>query len=158
SPDVADFDVTKFKWIGNATKDTYLGYFRSDAPIKTFEDARKTEVIVGGTSVGGAGIDFAIIAKEVLGFNLRIVSGYKNSPETKLAMERGEIMGTMGNAISSLLTTDWLEKGKVKVLLQHGDKPNKMFPDVPLFKSFAQTDEQRQMLDILSVREEIAKP
>jgi tripartite-type tricarboxylate transporter receptor subunit TctC len=158
APRVAEFDTTKFKWIGNATRDTYLGYFRTDTPIKTFEDVRKTEVIVGGTGVGGAGVDYAIIAKDMLGFKLKIVTGYKNSPESKLAMARGEIQGTMGNAISSLLATDLLEKGKVKVLLQHGEKPHRLFPDVPLFRSFARTDEERQVLDIMGVREKIAKP
>ena len=158
SPDVTEFDVTKFNWIGNATEDTYLAYVWSTAPVQKFEDARNTELIVGGTSVGGAGIDLAIIAKDLLGYKLKIVSGYKTSPETKLAMERGEIHGTMGNAYSSLKSTDWLATGKVRVLLQHGSKPHHDFPDVPLFSSFARTEAERQILDIMSVREEIAKP
>ncbi len=158
SPEVAEFDVSKFSWIGNATQDTYLAYVWHSAPVKTFEEVRNTELIVGGTSVGGAGIDLAIIAKELLGFKLKIVSGYKTSPETKLAMERGEIHGTMGNAISSLMASDWLATGKVRVLLQHGAKPHRDFPDVPLFRSFARTDAERQILDIINVRQEIAKP
>ena len=158
SPEAAHFDVTKFNWIGNATQDTYLAYVWRTAPVQTFDEVKNTEIIVGGTSVGGAGIDLAIIAKELLGYKLRIVSGYKTSPETKLAMERGEIHGTMGNAISSLLSSDWLQTGKVRVLLQHGSKPHKLFPNVPLFRSYAKTDAERQILDIINVRQEIAKP
>ena len=158
SPDVTQFDAAKFGWIGNATKDTYLAYVWHNAPIQSFDEARTKQLIVGGTSVGGAGIDYAIIAKDLFGFNIKIVSGYKTSPETKLAMQRGEIYGTMGNALSSLNSTDWLATGKVRILLQHGSKKLPQFPDVPLFRDYAKTDAQRQMLDVLGVREEIAKP
>ena len=158
SPDVTQFDATKFGWIGNATQDTYLAYVWHTAPIQSFDEAKTKQLIVGGTSVGGAGIDYAIIAKDLLGYNLRIVSGYKTSPETKLAMQRGEIQGTMGNALSSLNSTDWLATGQVRILLQHGSKKLPEFPDVPLFRDYAQTYAQRQMLDVLGVREEISKP
>jgi tripartite-type tricarboxylate transporter receptor subunit TctC len=158
NPDVVDFDVTKFNWIGNATRDTYLVYVWHTAPIKTFEDARTTEVIMGGTNVGGAGIDMAIFARDLLGYKIKIVSGYKSSQESKLAMEKGEIHGTMGNAVSSLKATDWLETGKVRVLLQHGTKPHREFPNVPLFRSLVKDEKQRKMLDLIGYREEIAKP
>jgi tripartite-type tricarboxylate transporter receptor subunit TctC len=155
---VVDFDVTKFGWIGNATRDTYLVYVWHAAPIQTFEQARTTEVIMGGSSVGSAGIDFAVFARDLLGYKIRIVSGYKSSPETKLAMEKGEIHGTMGNAVSSLNSTDWLATGKVRILLQHGTKPHRAFPAVPLFRDLVQDEDQRRMLELMGVREEIAKP
>ena len=158
SPDVVDFDVTKFGWIGNATHDTYLAYVWHTAPIQTFEQARTTEVIMGGSSVGSAGIDYAIFARNLLGYKIRIVSGYKSSPETKFAMEKGEIHGTMGNAFSSLNSTDWLATGKVRVLLQHGSKPHRAFPTVPLFRDLAQDEGQRRMLELMGIREEISKP
>jgi len=158
SPDVVEFDVNKFGWIGNATHDTYLAYVWHTAPIETFEQAKTTEVIMGGTSVGGAGIDYAIFARNLLGYKIRIVSGYKSSPETKLAMEKGEIHGTMGNALSSLNSTDWLATGKVRVLLQHGSKPHPAFPTVPLFRDFVQDEDQRRMLELMGIREEISKP
>jgi tripartite-type tricarboxylate transporter receptor subunit TctC len=158
TPDVAEFDTTKFGWIGNATQDTYLAYVWNTAPVRTFDEAKTKQLIVGGSSVGSAGIDYAIIARNLFGFNLKIVSGYKTSPETKLAMQRGEIHGTMGNALSSLNSTDWLAIGKVRVLLQHGGTRLPEFPDVPLFRDYARTDAERQMLDILGVREEISKP
>jgi tripartite-type tricarboxylate transporter receptor subunit TctC len=158
APEVVEFDVTKFNWIGNITRDTYLVYVWHDAPIKTFEDAKTTQVIMGGTSVGGAGIDMAIFARDLLGYKIKIVSGYKTSAETKLAIEKGEIHGTMGNAISDLNMTDWLATGKVRILLQHGTKPSRHFPNVPLFRSIVHDEQQLRMLDLLGVREEIAKP
>ena len=85
----ADFDVTKFSWIGNATRDTYVGYVWHTAPVQSLQDARTKQLVVGGTSLGGNGIDMAIVLRDVFGYKLKIVSGYKNSGETKLALERG---------------------------------------------------------------------
>ena len=158
APEVTEFDVKSFGSIGNITRDTYLAYIWSTSPHQKIEDAKTTEMIVGGASVGGAGIDLAIMVRDVLGYKLKIVSGYKGSNDTKLAMERGEIQGTMGNTISSLRTTDWLESGKVRVLLQLGNKPNRDFPNVPLYSSITRNEEERQMLEVIAVRNEIAKP
>ena len=158
APEVTEFDVKSFGAIGNITRDTYLAYIWSTAPHQKIEDAQTTEMIVGGASVGGAGIDLAIMVRDVLGYKLKIVSGYKGSNDTKLAMERGEIYGTMGNGISSLRATGWLESGKVRVLLQLGDKPHRDFPNVPLYNSITRNEEERQMLEVIAVRNEIAKP
>ncbi len=158
APEVTEFDVRSFGSIGNITRDTFLSYIWSTAPHRSIEDARTTELIVGGGSVGGAGIDLAILVRDVLGYKLKIVSGYKGSADTKLAMERGEIQGTMGNTISSLRTAGWLDGGQVRVILQLGNKPHRDFPNVPLYSSITRTDEERQMLEVIAVRNEIAKP
>jgi tripartite-type tricarboxylate transporter receptor subunit TctC len=158
SPDVVDFDITKLSWIGNATRDSYLAYFWHTAPVQSYKDLLTTEVIVGGSAVGSAGIDMAIVGKELFGFKLKIVSGYKTSPETKLALEKGEIQGTMGNGWSDLNSRDWLETGKVRIVLQYGKKPRAELPNVPLLRDLARDESERQMLDVLGVREEAAKP
>ena len=157
APEVTEFDVKTFGWIGNITRDTFLAYVSFTAPHQKIEDAKTTELIVGGPA-GGAGIDLAIMVRDLLGYKLKIVSGYRGSSDTKLAMERGELHGTMGNAVSSLRGANGLGVDKVRVLLQLGNKPHKDFPDVPLYSSIAQTDEQRQMFDVIAVRNEIAKP
>ena len=158
TPDVALFDSAKFSWLGNATADTYLGYVWHTSPIQSMEEARTKLFIVGGTSIGGHGIDTAVVAKELFGFNLKIVSGYRSSGETKVALERGEIQGTLGNAWSSLKQTDWYEKKLVHIILQHSDEPRPEFPDAPLIKDWARNDTERQILEIMRVRGEITRP
>jgi tripartite-type tricarboxylate transporter receptor subunit TctC len=158
NPGAADFDVTKFGWIGNATRDKYVGYVWHTVPVQTLEDTRTRQLIVGGSSVGGNGIDMAIIMKEIFGYKLKIVSGYKNSNEVKIALERGEIEGTLGNAWSSLNQTDWYAKKLVRVIIQHGSQRHRELPDVPLFRDVARTPEERQMIDIMNVRDEITRP
>ena len=134
SPGAASFDATKFSWIGSATSDPYLGYVWHTSRIMTLADARTTEVIMGGVSVGSAGVDLAILARDMFGLKIKIVTGYKSSNVVKLAMERGEVDGTFANAWSSLQGADpeWLTAGKVRIIVQHGFRKHPALPDVPL--------------------------
>jgi tripartite-type tricarboxylate transporter receptor subunit TctC len=158
NPGAADFDVTRFSWIGNATRDTYVGYVWHTAPVQSLEEAKTKQLILGGTSVGGNGIDMAIVMKEVLGYKFRIVSGYRNSNETKVALERGEIEGTIANAFSSLNQTDWLARNLVRIIVQHGSRKHRALPDVPLLRDLARPGAERQMIELLNVRDDVTRP
>ncbi len=157
-PGVADFDVTKFNWLGNASRDAYIGYVTKSSPVQSLEEAKTRELIVGGTSLGSNGIDMAIIGRDLFGLKFKIIPGYKTSDETKLAMERGEINGTVGSTWGSLKATDWVQRGAVKVILQHGAKPHPELLNVPLFGDYAKTDLDRQILDVMRVRGEFTRP
>jgi tripartite-type tricarboxylate transporter receptor subunit TctC len=158
NPGAADFDVTKFSWIGNVTRDKYVGYVWHTAPVQSLAEAKTKQLVVGGTSVGGLGIDGAIVLKDIFGYKLKIVSGYKTSNEVKIALERGEVEGTLGNALSSLNQTDWLAKKLVRIIVQHGSSKHRELADVPLLRDLARDDGERQMIDILNVRDEITRP
>jgi tripartite-type tricarboxylate transporter receptor subunit TctC len=158
NPGVADFDARMFSWIGNVTRDTYTGYVWRTSPVQSLQEAKIKQLVVGGTSVGGNGIDMAILGKELFGLKLKIVSGYKTSAETKIALEKGEIEGTFANLLSSLKQTDWLAQGQVRIIVQHGGRKHRELPDVPLLRDLAQSDEERQIIDLMGVRDEIARP
>ena len=158
NPEAATFDPSRFSWIGNVTHDTYVGYVWHTSPVQSLEEARTRQLVLGGTSLGGNGIDMAIVARDLFGLKFKIVSGYKTSAETKIALERGEIDGTFANLWSSLKQTDWVSRALVRVIVQHGSRKNPEIPDAPLLRSLAKDDAERQMLDILDVREEIARP
>jgi tripartite-type tricarboxylate transporter receptor subunit TctC len=158
SPSPVEFDVTRFSWLGNATRDTFIGYVWHTSPVQSIEEVRTRQLVVGGTSVGGNGIDTAILLKEKFGFKLKIVSGYKTSNETKIALERGEIEATLANAYSSLGQTDWLSKKLVRIIIQHGFRKHRALPDVPLSRDLARDETERQMVDLLNVRDEITRP
>jgi tripartite-type tricarboxylate transporter receptor subunit TctC len=156
----ANFDATKFSWIGSITSDPYIAYVWHTAPIQTLEDAKTTEVIMGGISVGSAGVDLAIAARELFGYKFKIVTGYKSSTEVKLAMERGEVHGTFANALSSIKASEpeWITEKKIRIIAQHGFKRHPELPDVPMFMDLAKKPEDRQILVFLLARQQAAKP
>lgn len=160
SPEAANFDTTKLTWIGSITSDPYIGYVWHTSPVQSLEEAMTKELILGGISVNSAGVDMAIIARDLFGLKFKIVTGYKASNDVKLAMERGEVHGTFANAWSSLKVAqpEWLETKKVRVFIQHGFEPLPELPDVPLFMSLAKTEEQKQILTFMLARQAAAKP
>ncbi len=160
SPDAASFDAEKLSWIGSITGDPYVGYVWHTAPIKTLEDTKTTELILGGTTAGSLGNDLVVVARDILGLKLKLVSGYKGSNDVKLAMERGEVQGTFANAWSSLRTAEpeWLKDGKIRVIVQHGFRKLPDLPDVPRLLDFATNDADRQALVFMLARQQAAKP
>src|SRR5882724_1210696 len=133
SPGAATFESTKFSWLGSVTTDPFIGYVWHTVPIHTLDDARKTEVIMGGVSVGASSVDYAIMARDMFGLKFKIVTGYKASNDVKLAMERGEVQGTFANGWSSIKTAEpeWLRDKKIRIIVQHGLRKLPELPDVP---------------------------
>lgn len=160
TPDSTRFDSRKLGWIGSANREPFVGFVRGAVPVRSIEDMKTMPLIVGGTSLGSASIDMAIVMRDMFGLKVKIVTGYKSSLETKLAIEKGEIDGTFGNGWSSAKTElkNQLADGSIRVITQFGAKRLPDLPDVPVFAEIARNDEERQMLDLLLARQEFAKP
>ena len=160
SPDGARFDAAKMAWIGSITKDPFVGYNWHTAPVKTLEDAKTIPFTIGSNAIGSAGADYALLANEMFGFKIKVITGYKGSLEVKLAIERGEVHGAFANGWGDIKTTrpQWLSEKKVNVYLQHGFSRHPELPDVPLFIDLATKTEDRQALEFLLARQEFSKP
>src|SRR3712207_3610806 len=72
------FDARKFTWLGSSSSfvtDAYLMIVRTDAPVKTIEDARKPggpQLVLGGTAEGATGNDVPVLLRDTLGINIRL--------------------------------------------------------------------------------------
>ena len=75
------YDITKFQWIGSAANETTILAIRTDLPYKNFDELRKarSRVVIGSTGPGANTHDFPLLLKDLLGVNLKIVSGYSSS-------------------------------------------------------------------------------
>jgi tripartite-type tricarboxylate transporter receptor subunit TctC len=147
APNEATYDTSKLNWIGSSSHETYVGYVWHTAPIKTFEEAKTTPVIMGGSAVGTFSIDSVLIANAVFGTKFKILIGYKSSGETKLAIEKGEAQGVMGTNWNSLKREkSWWDNNYVNLIVQYGfDKSPQLPKDLPLFIDFAKTPEDLQL-------------
>src|SRR5688500_19148447 len=83
--DGVKFDMTKFAWIGSAASESTILAIRADLPYKTIEDLQKAKepVVIGATGPGANTYDFPLLLKEMLGLNLKVVSGYSSSADRK---------------------------------------------------------------------------
>lgn len=146
-------DSTKLIYLGSANNEVFICIGRSDAPVQKFEDAFSKEMILGSSATGGSTRDFPALLNNMLGTKFTLVSGYPGSKEITLAVERGEVQGACGYGWSSLIAqnADLLNSGKVRVLAQETlrSHPTLDKMGVPLTISFAKTDEQKQVLELV---------
>jgi tripartite-type tricarboxylate transporter receptor subunit TctC len=156
------YDPSKLNYIGSANNDVFLCFARTDAPVKTFADALKTELILGASADGGSTRDFPVLLNNVLGTKFKIVNGYPGTREIGMAIDKGEVQGQCGTGWSSLISThpDWVRDHKVNILAQ---EETNGYPDlnkagVPRTVDFAKTPTQRQILELVYSQEIFARP
>jgi tripartite-type tricarboxylate transporter receptor subunit TctC len=156
----AQFEATKFSWIGSANDEVSVCAAWHTAPVDKLEDLTTREMIVGGTA-GSADTDqFPRVVNGVLGTKMKVISGYPGGNDINLAMERGEVEGRCGWSWSSVKATHqkWLDEKKVKILAQLSLAKHPDLPDVPLVLDFAKTDEQKQILKVIFARQVMGRP
>jgi len=89
-----------------------------------------------------------------------MVLGYASSAEVDLAIERGEVQARGGFSLTGIKQErpHWLAEKKVNVLLQVGAEREAEYPDVPLMHELARTEEQRQLLTLISSPPLLGRP
>jgi tripartite-type tricarboxylate transporter receptor subunit TctC len=161
SPDQALFNANEFNWLGSITADPFVGYVWHTSPIKTLEQTKTQEVIMGAPQgLGSAGVDYAVLAKAMTPMKINLITGYPSSNDVKLAMERGEVHGTFANGYASLKSSqpDWIQDKKIAIFIQHGLKKHRDLPDVPLLIDQVTDQLDRQALEFMLSRQEFARP
>lgn len=154
------FDPRRFVWLGSLTSDVSLGISWHTSPVKTVEDARKRQMIVGGGGPTSGNVLFPVVMNRLLGTKFKVITGYKSSAEVMLAVERGELEGVMSWNYSSVRAShmDLIRDGKVNVMVQFALKKHRELPKVPLITDFAKNDEERAILDLVFSRQEMGRP
>jgi tripartite-type tricarboxylate transporter receptor subunit TctC len=156
----AQFDASKFTWLGSANNEVSVCVAWQNTGITKFDDLFTKQMTVGGTGGGSDTDAFPQIINAVLGTKMKIISGYPGGNDVALAMERGEVQGRCGWSWSSVIAThkDWLEQKKITVLVQLALNKHPDLPDVPLVTDLAKTDEQRQILKLIFARQTMGRP
>lgn len=146
----ARFDPLTINWIGSASKEVAIAVVWHTTAIKTLEDAMTHPVKVGASGPATSTSITARVFNASIGTKFDIVGGYKSQTEINLAMERGEVEGTVGWLYSSLMSTrgDWLPSGKIRIIAQAALEKHPALPDVPLILDYAKTPEIRKELEL----------
>jgi tripartite-type tricarboxylate transporter receptor subunit TctC len=156
----AQFDGTKFTWIGSANNEVSVCGAWHTSGITKFDDLLTKELVVGGTSSSADTDQFPKIVNGVLGTKMRIVTGYPGGNDVGLAMERGEVQGRCGWSWSSVKSTrqKWLDEKRINILMQLSLDKHPDLPNVPLVTDLAKSEEQRQILRIIFARQVMGRP
>jgi tripartite-type tricarboxylate transporter receptor subunit TctC len=155
----AKYDARRFNWIGGRSRDNFLCAVGRNVPVKTIEDVKTRETVVGATGPGSRTLTYPKALNELIGTKFKIVTGYPGGNEITLALERGEVEGYCGWALGSITNRapQWLTDGTIKVLTQFTlGKPD--LPNVPVASQLPSTQTGRQVIDLLSADSVLAWP
>src|SRR3984957_15707667 len=156
----ATFDGTKFTWLGSLSRDTSLCVTSAKSVIKTWDDFLAKPSTLGGEGAGADPDVFAHLYKNVFGAKAKLVTGYPGTNDIALAMERQEVDGFCGLSWSTLKSVhpDWINNKSINIIVQAGLTPEPQLPQVPLAIALARTQEQLQIVKLVVVSQEIARP
>jgi tripartite-type tricarboxylate transporter receptor subunit TctC len=143
------FDPLKLTWLGSLSsyaKDAYLMLIMATIPIKSVEELKEP-----GKS---------IIAKDILGLNIKIVRGYTGAAPMFLAMQRGEIDGQIVG-FSSVRTgqRDLWTHHAFRALMQFGRSTRLAdFADVPTGQELTKDPRALALIDFAELQFFISLP
>ena len=161
-PHRAKFDASGFGWIGSMAKESSLCIAAATTKVKSFEDLKSHELIVGSTGAGSHMEIYPRLINRLFGTKFKIVSGYKGGNDIYIAMDRGEAEGRCGVTMPGIRTTrpEWITQKKVNFIIQTGLTPGSdpALKGVPGLIDLARNPQERQMMEILFANGEIQVP
>jgi len=150
----AQFVAARMVWLGSMGGSNGLLYTWHTSPVKSIEEAKRTEVKLGGTGTNSDSHIFPTLINNLLGTKFKVINGYAGgSKEVHLALERGEVEGRGGNAWASLMSSnrDWVDQKKLNILVQIGFRPEPEIAHVPLLQDLVTSERDRQIVDLVSL-------
>jgi tripartite-type tricarboxylate transporter receptor subunit TctC len=134
-PNGLAYDARRFHYLGTADRqNTFWAVLRKSAT--SIADMKARDIFMGSSGKGSTGYMIPALAGPLLGLRVKPVGGYDSSREMILAMERGEIDGTLQAwQVWEKARPAWFQPDGIAVpLIQVGATPDPDAPAVPLLR------------------------
>lgn len=152
-------DPLKYTWIGSMNREVVLAISWHTSKVKSLQDLLKNELLSPGTGAGADSEIMPIAYNNLVGTKFKIISGYRNTTEAALAMERGEIDGIGYWSWSAIKPReDWLKEKKLNLLFHTGRSDHPELPGVPRIREAIKDPVNNKALDFLLAREILGRP
>jgi tripartite-type tricarboxylate transporter receptor subunit TctC len=157
-PEKVNVDFRKLAWVGIITADFRVCYGFGPTGVKSWADMMgRKEFILGSTAKGAGNYINGATLKHVFNAPVRQILGFPGSAEQRIAIERGELDGDCGSFSS--IPPAWIKDGKAHPFVRFSEKKAAEIPESAVFiNTFAKTEEQRQLLNVLNAADEIGRP
>lgn len=155
-----NIDAGKFIWIGNSNEGNNVLMLWHTSGIKTWEDLKTKQIVVGGTGAGSTSGQYPRAMNNILGTKMKIILGFQGGSQMNLAMERGEIDGRGSNAWASIksITPHYLKNKQLILPVQMGLKRAPDLPDVPLIWELGRNEAEIKVLKLMTMASRIGRP
>ncbi len=149
------FDPEKFTYIGRLAQDQRVLLVSPKSGFKRLEDLQAAPEVRYATAGPGAAdhID-ATVMIPVLGLKGKIITGYKGSSETELAVTSGAVQagsGTLGTRLESI------KNGSQRAVLLIGKERAEDLPDTPALMELDLGAEQRALAEAHTQLQEVGR-
>jgi tripartite-type tricarboxylate transporter receptor subunit TctC len=152
------YDARKLNWIGSMTHTSEIVITSATSGVKTVDDARKREVVIGTSTKLTMHYVMTTIMNEFLGTKFKIITGYKGGTSMNLAVEQGEVDGrVIAWSALKLDKPDWVEGKKINVLAQMGGKAADL-PDVPSIEDLVKSPEDLELIELFNSSNRLGRP
>lgn len=154
------FDAGKFIWLGSTGFSNLMTMAWHTSGFHNIQDVFERELVTGATGVGSGTFIYTNAMNVILGTRFKMVLGYKDSASVDLAIERGEVQARGGMTLTGVKQErpDWIAEKKVTMLVQVGAQREAEFPDVPLMHELGRSQEERQILELISSPAALGRP
>jgi tripartite-type tricarboxylate transporter receptor subunit TctC len=154
----ATFDPSAFHWIGRLASLEFLGLASEKSGVRSLDDARKREVVVGAPGLTNVPAQSPLILNRIAGTKFKLISGYSGTGQTFIALERGEVE----IAVSSMdgiraLHWDKLKRGEFVPIFAQAGRRLKDFPSVPTLLEFSNNEVEKAFLGVFSITADIGR-
>ncbi len=157
-PEKIGVDFRQYAWVGIVTPDNRVCYGYGPGSPKTWDEMmQRKQFILGSTGKASGNYLNGATLREVFHAPVKQIMGFPGSAEQRLAIERGELDGDCGSFSS--IPQEWLDKGLAHSFVRFTrDRPVEVPESAVYIGNFATSDEQKQLLRLLSGGDEVGRP
>jgi tripartite-type tricarboxylate transporter receptor subunit TctC len=154
-----DFDPVKLTWIGRIVSTATVSVVWHTSPVQTIEEAKHKELVMAGTVASNTSNFIPLALNDLIGTKIRVIMGFRGSPDQALAMMRGEANAIGGMSWEAIQTNhqEWLTEKKIRILYAQGAQRIKDLPNEPGLLDFATDDRSRKILGLLGSGPDIGR-
>src|SRR5438477_1545791 len=117
-----EFDPEKMVWIGRIVSTATVSVVWHTSPVQTIEQAKTRELVMAGTVASNTSNFIPAALNDLIGTKIRVIMGFRGSPDQALAMMRGEAQSIGGMSWEAIQANhqEWLTEKKIKILYAQG--------------------------------------
>lgn len=152
------YKSSEFGWVGRVSMILQVLATLDPAKAKTVDDVRRIDTAMGGTGAGSPSEGYPKILNGLLGTKFRVISGYMSSADTMLAMERGELDGSLPSWNTIKRTKpEWITEKKIHPLVQFAFERSVDLPNTPTSVELGGNPQDRAVLEFYTSGEELGR-
>jgi tripartite-type tricarboxylate transporter receptor subunit TctC len=154
------YDVNKMQWLGTLTQDTTSCVVAGRTGIKSITDAKDRQIVFGATGASSTSNQHPVLMRDLLGYKIKIVTGYKGTAKVRLAINTGEVDAVCAFWASQALgpLANQIKSGKLVPIVQMGTKPHRAFGNAPVIYDLAKNDTERAIMRTVFKPTELTRP